>query len=38
MLPLWDTTTSEELGVLKGHKDHILSLAFSPDGTRAPAR
>lgn len=31
---LWDGTTLEPKGVLRGHQDLVFALAFSPDGTR----
>jgi len=31
-ISLWDTVSGEKLGTLKGHKQGIWSLAFSPDG------
>lgn len=31
-ISLWDTASGEEVGTLKGHKQGIWSLAFSPDG------
>jgi WD40 repeat protein len=31
---LWDTTTGEELTVIRGHEDYVCSVAFNPDGTR----
>lgn len=33
-LRLWDTSTGELRGNFEGHRSSILSLAFSPDGTR----
>ena len=29
---LWDAATGQELSVLKGHSDTVISVAFSPDG------
>ncbi|MFT6181737.1 MAG: serine/threonine protein kinase/WD40 repeat protein [Paracoccaceae bacterium] len=31
-ITLWDTVSSKEVGTLKGHKQGIWSIAFSPDG------
>jgi WD40 repeat protein/serine/threonine protein kinase len=31
---LWDARTGKHLFVLKGHKDYVVSAAFSPDGRR----
>ena len=32
---LWDATTGQPVGQpLEGHTDEVLSVAFSPDGTR----
>src|SRR5262249_52984639 len=33
---LWDAATGKELHTLKGYRNHVLSLAFTPDG-RGPA-
>ena len=30
---LWDARTGEQLASLNGHKGHLSSIAFSPDGT-----
>jgi WD40 repeat protein len=34
LIKLWDATTLEPRGELRGHLDVIISLAFSPDGRR----
>jgi WD40 repeat protein/transcriptional regulator with XRE-family HTH domain len=31
---LWDTTTGDEIQVLRGHEDYVTAIAFAPDGTR----
>jgi WD40 repeat protein len=31
---IWDTTNGRETAVLKGHENHVLSVAFHPDGKR----
>ena len=31
---MWDATSGEELKSLAGHTDAVLSVAFSPDGSR----
>jgi len=31
---LWDVETGKELRVFEGHTDHVVSVAFSPDGRR----
>jgi WD40 repeat protein len=31
---VWDAATGELVTVLRGHTGHVLSVAFSPDGTR----
>jgi WD40 repeat protein len=35
VLRLWDVATGKEIRLLEGHTDVVLSVAFSPDGTRA---
>ena len=30
--PCWDLTTGQEVHTLSGHTEHILNVAFSPDG------
>ena len=32
-IKLWNTATGENVATFEGHLTHILSLAFSPDGT-----
>jgi WD40 repeat protein len=31
---IWDANTGECLKTLKGHSDHVVSVAYSPDGTK----
>ncbi|KAI1758442.1 WD40-repeat-containing domain protein [Xylaria castorea] len=31
---LWNTTTGQEKGLLKGHNSEVITLAFSPDGRK----
>ena len=31
---LWDVTSGECLQTLEGHSDHVVSVSFSPDGTK----
>jgi WD40 repeat protein len=31
-IKLWDVKTGEEIRTLKGHRDSVRSVAFSPDG------
>ncbi len=32
VIMLWDATTAQNLGVLRGHEESVMGLAFSPDG------
>jgi len=34
-LRLWEVATGKELRILKGHLNHVNSVAFAPDGRRA---
>ena len=34
---LWDLNVAEERATLTGHKGYVMSVAFSPDGTRLAA-
>jgi eukaryotic-like serine/threonine-protein kinase len=34
LLRIFDVQTGNQLGILRGHKDSVLDLAFSPDGSR----
>jgi WD40 repeat protein/serine/threonine protein kinase len=31
---IWDVSTGKELHVLRGHKDHVIGISFSPDSRR----
>ena len=31
---VWDARTGEELAILRGHEDHVISVVFSPGGER----